>query len=235
VFPCKPDGTPEAEGWKAPLTKRGLKDASTGPEQIHAWWRRWPNANVALATGAPGPDVLDVDVHPEGSGFPAFNRLKRAGLLTGAKALIKTPSGGLHVYFDGTEQANGRLPAHHIDFRGLGGYVLVPPSSVGGRPYELVEKRAANGRVDWQRVKALLSPPRAAPPRPRGGGDIGHLAAWVAKLPEGNRNDGLFWAACRAAEAGTDPGGLIDAAIAAGLTETEARRTITSAGRQLAS
>lgn len=236
VFPCKPDGTAEADGWKAPLTRHGLKEATTDPEQIRRWWTRWPGANVALATGAPGPDVLDVDVHPEGNGFPAFNRLRQAGLLTGAKAIIRTPSGGLHVYFDGTEQANGRMPRHHIDFRGLGGYVLVPPSVVGGKPYELVDKRAARGRLDWQRVRTLLDPPRAAPPaRPGRGGDVAHLAAWVANLPEGNRNDGLFWAACRTIEGGGDPGALVDAAIAAGLTETEARRTITSAGRRLAS
>src|ERR1035441_10146666 len=105
VFPCKP-------GLKEPATPHGFKDATTDPGQIRRWWTRGPAFNVAVATGAPGPDALDVDVHPGGSGFEAFNRLKRAGLLTGAKAIIRTPSGGLHVYFDGTGQANGRLPRH---------------------------------------------------------------------------------------------------------------------------
>jgi hypothetical protein len=228
VFSCKP-------GLKEPATPHGFKDATTDPGQIRRWWTRCPAFNVAVATGAPGPDALDVDVHPGGSGFEAFNRLKRAGLLTGAKAIIRTPSGGLHVYFDGTDQANGRLPRHHLDFRGLGGYVLVPPSTVNGRPYELIDKRAASGRLDWQAAKRLLDPARPAVPRPTGG-DIGHLARWVAGLGEGNRNSGLFWAACRAVEAGhADLGGLADAAISAGLTEREARQAITSAGRRLAS
>ena len=228
VFPCKP-------GIKEPATAHGCKDATTDPEQIRRWWTRCPAFNVAVATGAPGPDALDVDVHPGGSGFEAYNRLKRAGLLAGAKAIIRTPSGGLHVYFDGTDQANGRLPRHHLDFRGRGGYVLVPPSVVDGRAYELVDKRAASGRLDWQQVRALLAPPRSAVPRPTGG-DIGHLARWVAGLPEGNRNDGLFWAACRAVEAGAaDLGALADAAVSAGLTEREAWQTITSAERRLAS
>jgi Bifunctional DNA primase/polymerase, N-terminal len=226
VFPCKP-------GLKEPATPHGFKDATTDPGQIRRWWTRCPAFNVAVATGAPGPDVLDVDVHPGGSGFEAFNQLKRAGLLTGTKAIIRTPSGGLHIYFDGTDQANGRLTRHHLDFRGLGGYVLVPPSAVGGRPYELVDKRTAAGRLDWKQVRGLLDPPRPAAPRPTGG-DIGHLVRWVAGLAEGNRNSGLFWAACRAIDlGGLDLGGLVDAAVRAGLTEVEARRTVSSAERQL--
>ena len=52
----------------------------------------------------PAVDVLDVDIKPDGSGFAAFNRVKRAGLLTGASGLVRTRSGGLHVYFAGTAQ-----------------------------------------------------------------------------------------------------------------------------------
>lgn len=54
VFPCQP-------GAKAPLTPNGFKNATTDPAIIAAWWSRSPRANVAVATGAPGPDVLDVD------------------------------------------------------------------------------------------------------------------------------------------------------------------------------
>lgn len=230
VFPCKPDS-------KEPATVHGFKDATTDPAQIRRWWMGCPAFNVAVAAGTPGPDVLDVDVHPEGNGFEAFNRLKRAGMLAGAMAIIRTPRGGLHVYFTGTDQANGRMPRQHLDFRSRGGYVLVPPSVVSGRAYEMVDKRAASGRFDWQAAKALLDPPRAAARRPAApgrpaGDDIGQLAAWVARLPEGNRNDGLFWASNRALEAGAaslQP--LIDAAVQAGLTEAEAIATVASAWR----
>ncbi|SJN47294.1 hypothetical protein FM104_15940 [Microbacterium esteraromaticum] len=61
------------------------------------------------------------------------------------------------------------------------------------------------------------------------------LADWVAGLAEGNRNAGLFWAACRLAEAGLpepDTFGVLEpAATAAGLESREIAATIRSAHR----
>ena len=79
VFPCRPND-PACPGGercqcKAPMTLSGFKDASTGPAVIRAWWARWPSANVAIATGAPGPDVLDVDIKDGGSGFVVGGKL----------------------------------------------------------------------------------------------------------------------------------------------------------------
>ena len=229
VFPCR-------AGRKEPDTAHGFKDATTDPGRITAWWTAVPGRNVAIATGAPGPDVLDVDVRPDGSGFPAFRRLQRAGLLEGSLAIVQTPSGGLHAYYTGTEQASGRLTGCHLDFKASGGYVLAPPSAVGGKPYRLIrrqqDRHPAAGRLDWAAV-ALLDPPQRRPQaeRPPGHADATRLAAWVAQLPEGNRNAGLFWAACRAAET-RQPGALdtlAEAAGTAGLPEDEIRRTIASA------
>jgi Bifunctional DNA primase/polymerase, N-terminal len=242
VFPTRPDAPSCDSGRDCPckrsLTVHGCLDASVDPDIIRAWWRRWPQANVAIATGTPGPDVLDVDNHGErGDGWAAFNRLKTAGMLAGAKALVSTPSGGLHSYYGGTGQRNGKLPRHHLDFRSAGGYVLAPPSRVHGRPYELLDHRpGVAGRLDWQAVTKLLDPPSAAAkPDGRDAGDVGRLAAWVAAQQEGNRNDGLFWAACRAIETGhSDLDGLVTAAVQAGLSETEARRTIASAAGKAA-
>ena len=47
---------------KHPRTARGFKEASTDKDQIDAWWQRWPDAGVAIATGAAGLVVIDVDV-----------------------------------------------------------------------------------------------------------------------------------------------------------------------------
>jgi Bifunctional DNA primase/polymerase, N-terminal len=232
VFPCKP-------GRKDPDIPHGFKDATTDPARIAAWWTAAPGRNVAIATGAPGPDVLDVDKRPDGSGYSAFSRLQQAGLLEGCLAIVATPGGGLHAYYTGTEQGSRRLPAHHLDFKAVGGYVLAPPSAVGGKPYRPVEHQqirlAAGGRLDWAAAVALLDPPqpKPQPARPPRHADAARLAAWVAHLQEGNRNAGLFWAACRAAETG-HPGtldALSEAAQTAGLPEEEIRRTIASARR----
>jgi hypothetical protein len=234
VFPCRP-------GRKEPDTPHGFKDATTDPGRITDWWTAVPGRNVAIATGSPGPDVLDVDVRPRGSGYQALWRLRRAGLLEVPVAAVATPSGGLHLYYLGTGQLSGRLPGCHLDFKAAGGYVLAPPSAVTGRHYRAVRYQpghtdpATGGRLDWAAAVAFLEPGRQDPhpAEPPGHADTGRLAAWVARLPEGNRNAGLFWAACRAAEAG-HPGVLEDLAAAvraSGLPAAEAARTIASALR----
>jgi Bifunctional DNA primase/polymerase, N-terminal len=229
VFPCRP-------GTKEPLTQHGFQDASLDPEQIRCWWKRWPTANLAVATGAPGPDVLDVDQHGSaGNGYPGLIRLKSADLLDTAGTIVKTPHGGLHVYFTGSRQSSGRLPRQHLDFKSTGGYVLAPPSQADGRPYQVVRQLDPSGRLSWAAVTRLLDPQveRAARISFNNRGDLGRLAAWVERLEEGNRNAGLYWAACRAVESGK-PDWLDEIAAAAertGLSEREISRTIESARR----
>ena len=230
VFPCQ-------AGQKIPATAHGHLDATTDPQQITTWFDRHPDWNLAIATGAPGPDVLDVDQHgPAGNGYAAFARLSKAGLLDGAARFVRTPSGGLHAYFTGTGQRNGHLPAHHLDFRSRGGYVLAPPSAVGGKPYRGLWEPGGRGALNWDTVTRLLQPRQPRQDRRPGrasGPDLGHLARWVAAQPEGNRNAGLFWAANRALEA--DPAAdlslLADAARQAGLADPEITRTLDSARR----
>jgi hypothetical protein len=107
VFPCM-------AGRKIPLTRHGFRDATTDEQRITAWFGSRPDWNLAIATGAPGPDVLDVDDHgPAGNGYLAFATLTKTGLVDGAAAYVRTPSGGLHAYFRGSDQRNGHLPAHH--------------------------------------------------------------------------------------------------------------------------
>lgn len=98
------------------------------------------------------------------------------------------------------------------------------------------------GTIDSVELNRVLAPPKPPPPRsgtptgmPVAGSSPDRLAAWVASRPEGARNGGLFWAACRMAEAGHDFSQtsqlLGDAAQSAGLPDAEAFRTITSAYR----
>ena len=228
VFPCLP-------GQKIPATAHGFRDATTDEQQITEWFGRGFTWNLAIATGAPGPDVLDVDQHgPAGSGYPAFATLKRARLVESPSAYVRTPAGGMHAYFTGSEQHNGRLPSHHLDFRSQGGYVVAPPSQVGGKPYRLIKKLDGRGGLDWAAVTRLLEPQRQ-PQRPAPGQDphrdLDHLTRWVASQPEGNRNSGLYWAANRALDAdpAADLSPLAAAARQAGLGELEITRTLHSA------
>jgi hypothetical protein len=237
VFPLVP-------GEKVPATRNGFLDASTNPGLVHYWWARNPERNIGIATGSPGPDVLDVDVYRDGSGYPAFNELKRAGLLEGAFAYVRTPSGGLHAYAEGSDQRNGHLPKQHIDFRSAGGYVVAPGSHVAGKPYQVMQRQTPQAKgIDWQAVTQHLEPEppqlsaqeAAARERQREraredpGSDVERLSAWVARQPEGNRNHGLFYAANRLLDIGADPDALRDAARSAGLGEREIDRTISSA------
>jgi hypothetical protein len=205
VFPCTPDGTP-APDHKAPLTCHGFKDATTDPARIRAWWRRWPDANIGIATGAPAPDVLDVDRHEDGDGFAALGRLKRAGLLTGASRLVRTPSGGAHVYFAGTGQGCHALPRHHLDFKSGGGYVLAPPSMVHGKRYELLDHRESTAALNWQAVKRLLEPPRPpmAAPAPWKGAGLPPIVQRALAAPAEDRSKALHRLVGACVRAGLD-------------------------------
>ena len=146
---------------------------------------------------------------------------------------MRTPGGGLHAYFTGTDQRNSHLPGCHLDFRSRGGYVLTPPSQIGGKPYQLVKTLHGRGALDWDAVTRHLQPQRQPSPRhPQPGRqDLSCLARWVASQGEGNRNAGLFWAANRALEAdpAADLSPLAAAARQAGLGEPEITRTLDSA------
>ena len=237
VFPCTPGG-------KQPLTSHGFHDATSNVAAVRNWWQRWPGANIGIPTGAPsGVDVVDIDVHPGGNGFGAFERATAAGIAAGWAWLVRTPSGGVHAYYlrqGAGEQRSWQVPGQHVDFRGDGGYIVAPPSRVGGRSYDLIAHAQHRPTpVDAGSLRAFLEPPpRLTRPRasmPAIGSRPDKLADWVASRPTGARNQGLFWAACRMVEDGhafdTTVALLGEAARSAGLSDQEATTTIRSAYR----
>lgn len=117
--------------------------------------------------------------------------------------------------------------------------VVTQPNGTG-KPYLLISgSDTAPRQVNAGAIRNLLDPREPAKYRPRAGvsrsQDAERLAGWVAALGEGERNRGLFWAACRLAEAGTDPATTLDAlapaAERAGLPPREVEATINSAYR----
>lgn len=239
VFPCVPHE-------KRPLTPQGFKNATANPVMVERWWRRWPDANIGLPTGtASGFDVVDVDVHASGDGFRSLGLAEDAGLLNGWAARVRTPSGGLHLYFPAGEvaQRSWQAPSAHVDFRGAGGYIIAPPSEVlrpGGElsGYTLEATHAGAGPVDAGALRQLIAPRRpnpAYPSSPSNGRrvDAGRLADWLARREEGERHGSLFWAACRLVEHGTSYGDLLaalgPAASHIGLDDAETTRTIRNA------
>lgn len=238
VLPLRPEE-------KAPLTSNGLHDATTEPDQLREWWTRWPAANIGITTGAPGVDALDVDVRGSESGWSALRRLLDADILHSGAPVVRTPSGGVHLYFVGTRQRNGSIPNEHLDFRSTGGYVLVPPSRITADSYSGAytwERRGTpTTRLDWQAAVHLLQPsPRYFSPtglhrrNPRPGWDVHTLAAAVAREQEGNRNRLLFWALCEALRSGYgDMRPIADAGLQSGLSVREIQATWRQAVRRI--
>ncbi|MGO2746873.1 bifunctional DNA primase/polymerase [Microbacterium sp.] len=240
VFPCVP-------GEKRPLTRRGFHDASSDPAQIRAWWRRWPAANIGVPTGrASGLLVVDVDVHGPVDGRASFDRATAAGLTGGWELLVRTPTGGMHAYYPatpGTEQRSWQAGRAGVDFRGDGGYIIVPPSArtIEGTMalYRVEEVSTGPARtLDAGRLRDFLDPrpePRPRPDtwQPVGREDAERLARWLDRQ-DTDRNLKLFWASCRLAEGGVPMADALDAVLAAAKSDfgpREIAATVRSAYR----
>jgi hypothetical protein len=114
-----------------------VKDATTDAATVRQWWRQWPTANVAIATGA-GLMVLDID--PDKGGDESLEDLQRIGRLPETLEVI-TGGGGRHYYLE-TREAVGNSASKlgpGLDVRGNGGYVVAPPSS-----------HASGGSYTWE-------------------------------------------------------------------------------------
>lgn len=122
VFPLK------AGSKHPPLIKDFPRNATTDEAQIRAWWARWPNANIGVSTN--GMLVLDVD--PKRGGLASLAVLEAENGPLPATFRVRTPSGGLHLYFTSRNPVACSVDrvAPGIDVRGHGGYVVGPGSVI---------------------------------------------------------------------------------------------------------
>jgi putative DNA primase/helicase len=187
---------------KHPRITDNLARASRSDEQIRAWWARWPRANIALSCGASGRVVVDVDVKDARGGGETWHELKTQ--LDGHKhdagleetAMVETPSGGFHAhYLAGVHRVGSKndLLGAGIDVKAEGGYVLLPPSRIGGVQYAWVEEHGIE--VTAALPAALAERLAFSAPRPRLRAVEGDDGA-EEPITQGSRDDTLFRAAC---------------------------------------
>jgi hypothetical protein len=147
------------EGWpvlplrgKIPLTTHGVKDATTDEAQIIAWWTRWPDANIGLATGKiSGQVVLDVDVKNGKRGDESLRLLEEEyGPLPKTLKSV-TASGGWHLVYRLSDcpvkSRNGVREG--LDLLSDGKYFVAPPSMIDGKAYCWTESCEAAPCPAW--------------------------------------------------------------------------------------
>ena len=151
VFPCEwrvskrakrplvADADRDADGNKIPETG-GLWRATTDEAQIRAWWSQPPKALIGVPTGKRiGLFVIDLDPRDGETAADVLGRLIEAvgDLPMGPKSI--TQSGGIHLWFrnpEGDLPRNSAKRIRGVDWRGHGGYVIVPPGRLSnGKAY----------------------------------------------------------------------------------------------------
>ena len=174
------------------LAPHGLKDATTDPEQITAWWTAAPLANIGLPTEASGLVVLDVD--PRHGGDRSLELLEAiVGKLE--TATVHTGGGGLHFLFaaNGTPILSRPLDKERypgLDVKACGGYIVAAGSDhASGKRYVWAGSSAPKPipdallkllpKRDTERAKEPTA--GTGPTSSAGGG----------KIPDGQRNDTL--------------------------------------------
>jgi Protein of unknown function (DUF3631)/Bifunctional DNA primase/polymerase, N-terminal/Primase C terminal 1 (PriCT-1) len=125
---CDCRGPACASRGKHPRTKNGLSDATTDADQIRKWWNRWPDANIGAVVPS-GYVVVDVDVADLATVFAADE--------TPPTATSRTGRGWHHIYRTPVPVRPKVGVRTHVDLRGPGSYIVVPPSlHVSGVRYE---------------------------------------------------------------------------------------------------
>ncbi len=218
----------------------GVHDATTNPDQLLAWWERWPRANVGLRTGI-GFDVIDVDGAHGRHSLERWLAEHGGGVPIGGPR-VRTGSGGWHLYVapTGLPDRIGVLPS--VDYRAADRYVVAPPSHhpTTGRRYQWVPGRGLDtplGEVPAALRERLTPQPldRQHEPAPTRPAEPGHpygravLEAEAARIASargpgqgrgGERNQ-VLWEAARNLY-NLVAGGVLDEATVAGELERAA-------------
>lgn len=194
---------PVLRGTKRPVMSGWAEMATRDRAEIQALARNWPHDNVGVVLLGEHL-VVDVDQPREFAGWlnDENHHLPRTmSVLTGR---------GRHHYYRLPGVLSGghntRVPGADLKVRGL----VVAPGSLhpSGVRYRLASPRAMSDAPDWL-IELVTATPTPAERHP----GTGNPEVWTADrqqrvvstvwaAPEGNRNNAVFWAACRAWESG---------------------------------
>jgi hypothetical protein len=187
--PCTNPGKRPLVSWEPYQSRLPSED------EVRSWWSHWPTANIGMATGVrSGVVVLDCD------SVEARQEALSAGGLDKTPAVWTGKPGGVHFWLehpiDEVRNFARRLPG--LDFRGDGGYVLLPPSvHASGASYRWNANTAGMALApipEW--LWELLRGTGEAEGAP-GEHEPLDVEEMLQGFPEGQRDDGLFRFACR--------------------------------------
>jgi len=185
----------------------------------------WHDGQLGIACGQiSGITVLDIDVCDDTSVGDVLQTLTRKDCPM--NNVVRTPSGGLHIYlaYEPSVTNRVRVMGMPLDVRTDGGYVIAPTwGDYRVLRWDFQFKSMPEGVRRPLIRKPIIIEERQAHE------SSSALEAFVVSSNEGERNQRLFWAACRMIEAGNDPGALMQPALSIGLDQKEIEKTIKSA------
>jgi hypothetical protein len=178
VTPIRPrEKKPALPNW--PVVSRRFSEAN-----LDLIWSGNPEANVGLLTGV-NFDVLDIDGE---DGQRSLDRLFSPESYTHPGPIARTGGGGFHLYFQPTGNGNRAQMLTKVDYRGIGGQVIAPPSiHPNGMAYRWLVGHGPETRLpeapDWLlallRQTAASQPVARDPSRTHDHGDV--VAAFIEK------------------------------------------------------
>jgi len=177
---------------KAPLTRRGCKDATRDERQIIKLWRSHPAAGIGVATGKPS-GLVAIDIDPRAGGEDGFAQLAGRIGNPGRTVRVLTPSGGYHLWFKAPAvpvPCSASKLAPGVDVRGDGGYIVAPPTTRPDGTGWRWTGRAPLAELQPEWLEALTAQNATAAGRPAAG-EGSWVAMLAAGIPDGQRNHAL--------------------------------------------
>lgn len=232
-------------------TCHGFWAATTDVDLIRRWWAEEPDANIGAPCKLNGWAVLDID--PRNGGYTSLCRIEeRVGVLPGTTMQI-SGGDGLHMLYLSPGFDLPKEPFPGVEFKHNNYIVLAPSAHKSGDRYAWPGSRNLFFPPETAWPSALL--PRKEKPklslrhrdrpvaisgirRPGKHWTVDTLVQHVMdSTPEHDRNNRLYFAACRAHETAEQGHldlnealqALLHAATAVGLGERDAFATIDSA------